>query len=35
MRKAGDDAWDDMKSGFDKALDNIAGAFESAMSRFK
>lgn len=32
---AGDDAWDDMKAGFDKAWGSIAGAFDSALSRFK
>src|SRR6056297_2893283 len=32
---SGDDAWDDMKAGFDSAWDNISDAFNSAMSRFR
>jgi hypothetical protein len=27
--------WADMKSGFDKAWDSIANAFNSAMARFR
>ena len=32
---SGDDAWDDMKAGFDKAWDSMSEAFNSAKSRFK
>ena len=35
VRHASDDAWDDMKAGFDKAWENIADAFDDARSRFK
>jgi len=35
LREASDDAWHDMKSGFDKAWDSLTSSFNSAMSRFK
>ncbi|WP_281284970.1 hypothetical protein [Roseovarius arcticus] len=35
LRDASNEAWDDMKSGFDTAWISISGAFDSAMSRFK
>ncbi|MCZ0813045.1 MAG: hypothetical protein ACQEVT_09110 [Pseudomonadota bacterium] len=31
---SGDEAWDDMKAGFDRAWDRISDALDSAMSRF-
>jgi ABC-type uncharacterized transport system auxiliary subunit len=35
MHDASDDAWHDVKSGFDKAWVSISGAFDSAKSQFK
>jgi len=32
---ANEDAWKDMKAGFDKAWDGVSDAFSKAMSRFK
>jgi uncharacterized coiled-coil DUF342 family protein len=33
--KAGDEAWDELKSGADKAFDEMKFALEAAISRFK
>jgi predicted nucleic acid-binding Zn-ribbon protein len=33
VREAGDEAWDDMKAGVDKAWSSISDAFERARSR--
>ncbi|MBN2395961.1 MAG: coiled coil domain-containing protein [Candidatus Atribacteria bacterium] len=36
LRKVDDDsAWDDLKSGAEKAFDNIKNTFNSVMSKFK
>jgi chromosome segregation ATPase len=35
LHDASDDAWRDMKSGFDKAWVSISGAYDSAKSQFK
>ena len=35
LRAAGDDAWSDMKAGYEKAWKNLGDAVDSAMSRFK
>jgi autotransporter translocation and assembly factor TamB len=35
LKKAGEDASEDLKIGLDKALKNLRGAIESATSRFK
>jgi hypothetical protein len=34
LRDSSDDAWQDMKGGFDQAWDNISNAFERAKARF-
>lgn len=35
LKKAGDDAWEDIKVGIDSAWDSLGSAFKSATSRFK
>lgn len=35
LGQAGDDAWDDMKDGFEKAWDALSSSFENARARFK
>jgi hypothetical protein len=35
LKKAGDDAWEDIKVGIDSASDSLGSAFKSATSRFK
>jgi predicted nucleic acid-binding Zn-ribbon protein len=35
MQKAGDQAWDDLRSGFEKSWEQIQSAFRDATSRFK
>lgn len=35
LQQAGDDAWMDLKTGFDKAWDSIGDAFERARARFR
>lgn len=35
MREASDDAWQEMKAGFNSALDSISSAFDNTRNRFK
>lgn len=35
MQNASDDAWQDVKSGVDKAMDDLTNAFNNAAARFK
>jgi transketolase len=35
LKKAKDDAWDDVKSGMSSALSDLKGAFQKAASKFK
>lgn len=35
LSEAGDDAWEDLKAGADRAWESASRAFSSAMSRFK
>ncbi|WGH78245.1 sll1863 family stress response protein [Jannaschia ovalis] len=35
MEKAGDQAWDDLRAGFEKSWDDMQSAFRTAMGRFK
>jgi hypothetical protein len=35
LRKAGDDAWEDLKMGIESAKNSLGTALKSAFSRFK
>lgn len=35
LKKAGDDAWEDLKAGIDKDCDSLSEAVKSAASRFR
>lgn len=35
LRQAGEEAWEDWKTGVQKAWDDLQGAWESAVARFK
>ncbi len=35
LRKSGDEAWVDIKVGLENALDEMRGAFDNAVSKFK